>query len=204
MTTRKTGNTPAQRPSLQAGAAMESARELLAPAGSHLHHNHHGIGTCGCFIVPKKVLERFANDNKLSAQQRKYFADAATLEDDWRKARAEAANLVSKRRELLPTGMTAASIAAAAPPAVLIFDGIFLNRPELRDEWDLSIFLDVPFEVSFARMAKRDGSDPNPEAPGNKRDLEGQKLYFKEVRPQRSADVVIDYADWDLPRVVRG
>ncbi len=77
-------------------------------------------------------------------------------------------------------------------PAVLIFDGIFLNRPELRDEWDLSVFLDVPFEVSFARLAKRDGSDPNPEAVGNKRYLEGQKLYFKEVRPQRDADIVID------------
>jgi uridine kinase len=89
-------------------------------------------------------------------------------------------------------------------PAVLIFDGLFLNRPELRDEWDLSVFLDVPFEVSYARMAKRDGSDPNPQAPSNKRYYEGQLLYFKEVRPQRQADVVIDYADWDLPKVVRG
>lgn len=89
-------------------------------------------------------------------------------------------------------------------PAVLIFDGLFLNRPELRDEWDLSVFLDAPFEVSFARMAKRDGSDPNPEAPANRRYYEGQKLYFKECRPQKSADVVIDYADLDQPRIVRG
>ena len=88
-------------------------------------------------------------------------------------------------------------------PAVLIFDGSYLNRPELRDEWDLSVFLDVPFDVSFARMTARDGSDPNPEAPGNKRYLEGQKLYFKEVRPQRSADVLIDYSDWDEPKVIR-
>jgi len=89
-------------------------------------------------------------------------------------------------------------------PAVLVFDGLFLNRDELRDEWDLSIFLDVPFEVSYARMAARDGSDPNPEAPANRRYYEGQKLYLKESRPQRSADVVIDYADLDEPRIVRG
>ena len=34
-------------------------------------------------------------------------------------------------------------------PAVLVFDGLFLQSAELRDEWDLSIFLDVPFAVSF-------------------------------------------------------
>jgi uridine kinase len=88
-------------------------------------------------------------------------------------------------------------------PAVLIFDGLFLNRPELRDEWDLSVFLDVPFEVSFARMAARDGSDPDPKAESNKRYREGQELYFRECRPQRAADIVVDYADWDNPRIVR-
>lgn len=89
-------------------------------------------------------------------------------------------------------------------PAVLVFDGLFLNRPELRDEWDLSIYLDVPFEVSYARMAARDGSDPNPEAPANRRYYEGQKLYLRECRPQKSADVVIEYADWDEPKIARG
>jgi uridine kinase len=89
-------------------------------------------------------------------------------------------------------------------PAVLVFDGIFLNRPELRDEWDLSVFLDVPFEVSYARMARRDGSDPNPEAESNKRYFEGQHLYFRECRPRDGADMVIDYADVELPVITRG
>jgi uridine kinase len=89
-------------------------------------------------------------------------------------------------------------------PAVLVFDGIFLNRPELRDEWDLSVFLDVPFAVSYARMAKRDGCDPNPEALSNRRYYEGQQLYLRECRPRDEADVVIDYADVDLPLIVRG
>jgi uridine kinase len=89
-------------------------------------------------------------------------------------------------------------------PAVLVFDGLFLNRPELRDEWDLSVFLDVSFEVSFARLAARDGRDPNPEAPANRRSLEAQQLYFKECRPQKSADVLIDYTDFDVPFLMRG
>ena len=89
-------------------------------------------------------------------------------------------------------------------PAVLVFDGIFLNRPELRDEWDLSVFLDVPFAVSYARMAKRDGCDSNPEALSNRRYYEGQQLYLRECRPRDEADVVIDYADTDLPAIIRG
>jgi uridine kinase len=89
-------------------------------------------------------------------------------------------------------------------PAVLIFDGLFLHRKELRDEWDLTIYLDVPFDVSYARMAKRDRSDPDPHAPANRRYYEGQKLYFREVDPQRNADILIDYAEFDAPRIVRG
>jgi uridine kinase len=89
-------------------------------------------------------------------------------------------------------------------PAVLIFDGLFLHRRELRDEWDLTIFLDVPFEISYARMAKRDGSDPDPNAVANRRYLEGQKLYFSEASPQERADILIDYSDLDKPRIERG
>lgn len=89
-------------------------------------------------------------------------------------------------------------------PALLLFDGIFLNRPELRDEWDLSVFLDVPFAVSYARMAKRDGCDPDPDAESNRRYHDGQQLYFRECRPREVADVVIDYADVEMPAIVRG
>ena len=58
---------------------------------------------------------------------------------------------------------------AAPRDAVLIVDGIFLHRPELRDLWDWSVWLDVPYEVAYARMALRDGCDPDPDAPSNAR-----------------------------------
>ena len=53
-------------------------------------------------------------------------------------------------------------------------------------------------------MAKRDGSDPNPAAGSNRRYLEGQKLYFREASPQQQADILIDYADLNEPKIVRG
>ena len=78
------------------------------------------FGTCACFIIPEQVLERFAKDKKLTAEQRQYFVDAAKLEQDWRKARVSTAKLANLSRSILPTGMSA--LAAAGPPSVLVFD----------------------------------------------------------------------------------
>lgn len=86
--------------------------------------------------------------------------------------------------------------------AVLVIDGIFLNRPQLRDLWDWSIWLDVPFEMAFARMALRDGSDPDPDAPANARYRQGQELYLDEARPREAASVIVDNTDLARPRIV--
>lgn len=88
--------------------------------------------------------------------------------------------------------------------AILIVDGIFLLRPELAGYWDLSIFLDVPFEQSFIRMSARDGSSPEPTAPENLRYRDGQRLYFDACDPHATADILVDYADLTRPTIMRG
>ena len=40
------------------------------------------------------------------------------------------------------------------------------------------MFLDVPFDETFRRMAVRDGCPPDPADPANARYLEGQRLYL--------------------------
>lgn len=77
--------------------------------------------------------------------------------------------------------------------AILIFDGIFLHRPELRHYWDLSIFLKVDFEVSIPRGAQRGFGSPDPQDPSNFRYIEGQKLYFSESEPEKHASIVLEY-----------
>jgi uridine kinase len=67
-------------------------------------------------------------------------------------------------------------VSAVAEPdvrSVLLIDGIFLHRDELISCWDLSVFLDVSFVISYMRMAARDGSNPDPDAPEHHRYLEG-------------------------------
>jgi uridine kinase len=92
----------------------------------------------------------------------------------------------------------------AQPGSVLILDGLFLHRPELRSYWDLSIFLDAPFEVTVPRGAVRGPGwgSPDPAAPSNRRYVEGQQIYMDQCRPQDQANVVIDYSDFNVPMVV--
>lgn len=87
--------------------------------------------------------------------------------------------------------------------SLLIVDGIFLHRPELRDIWDLSVFLDVPFEESVRRMSARDGLPADPSAPENGRYVGGQQLYLTTCSPAERATILVDYRDLDRPIIVR-
>ena len=79
---------------------------------------------------------------------------------------------------------------------------MFLHRPELRGLWNWSVWLDVPVDVAFQRMALRDGSDPSPSAPSNARYRDGQELYLKEAQPRTEADVIVDNTDLAHPHRV--
>jgi uridine kinase len=57
--------------------------------------------------------------------------------------------------------------------------------------WDVSVFLDVAFEVSVARMARRDGSHPDPAHPSNRRYVDGQRLYLSACAPSSRATFVV-------------
>lgn len=70
---------------------------------------------------------------------------------------------------------------------VVIVEGMFMHRDELANTWDLSVFLDVPFETSVARMAARDGTNPDPDHASNRRYVEGQRIYLTSCDPRRRA-----------------
>ncbi len=88
--------------------------------------------------------------------------------------------------------------------AILIFDGIFLMQPALLRYWDLTIFLKAPFAATFARLAARDGTDPDPDAASNRRYRDGQVLYMNECDPEKRADILVDYTDLDNPVILKG
>jgi len=87
----------------------------------------------------------------------------------------------------------------------LVADGVFLQHPALAPYWDGVLYLDVPFEETFARMAYRDGSPSDPFAPQNERYREAQLIYQHEVDPRAHADIIVDNTNpadpWVLTRV---
>lgn len=91
----------------------------------------------------------------------------------------------------------------ADPATILIVDGIFLHRVELRAQWDLSVFLDVAFTETARRMALRDGTSPDPDHPSMRRYVEGQREYFRQCHPQQRATLLIDNNSLHAPRILR-
>jgi uridine kinase len=95
----------------------------------------------------------------------------------------------------------------APPGSVLLFDGVFLMRPELREHWDLSIFVEVSPAEALRRALVRDvelfGSADEVRERYRARYLPGQELYRAAVAPQRRADVVVDNDDVARPRVLK-
>ncbi|TCC54164.1 uridine kinase [Kribbella capetownensis] len=87
--------------------------------------------------------------------------------------------------------------------AVLVVDGLFLHRDELANAWDLSVFLDVPFDITIQRMAHRDGTNPDPNHPTVRRYVEAQHLYFKACNPHQKADILIANTPLNAPRPLR-
>ena len=96
-------------------------------------------------------------------------------------------------------------VETAADDAVLLFDGVFLLRPELFDLWDFSVFVDAPFEETQRRAAQRDvalfGEEGAVRRRYAARYIPGQRLYLAEAHPQEKASVVVDNEDPDQPRL---
>lgn len=93
--------------------------------------------------------------------------------------------------------------ATAAADAVLLFDGVFLLRPELADQWDLLIFVSAAFERTLERARTRDlalfGSSAEVERRYRERYIPAQLLYFAEARPAERADVIVHNDDPERP-----
>lgn len=94
------------------------------------------------------------------------------------------------------------------PDTVILFEGVFLFRPQLRDYWDVRIFVDIPFDLSLERGLERDshllgGKELTKEKYLN-RYIPGQKLYFSESDPKSFAEFVIDNSSPEKPELLRG
>jgi uridine kinase len=91
--------------------------------------------------------------------------------------------------------------------AILLFDGVFLLRPELRPLWDFSIFVHADFDEIVRRVEARDrelmGGAEAVRERYRARYIPGQELYFSRYAPQQVADMVIDNTNVKEPMLIR-
>ena len=88
--------------------------------------------------------------------------------------------------------------ATAAADGVLVFDGVFLLRPELVDLWDVRIFVSTAFENTIGRAVIREravSSAADVERRWRERYIPAQRLYLSTARPTESADVIVHNDD---------
>src|SRR5262245_47100436 len=97
-------------------------------------------------------------------------------------------------------------IRAASENAVLVFDGVFLLRPELNRHWDFRIFVNVSIEIAKERAVRRDsmwmGGVSEARRRYEMRYYPGQRIYMEECDPMSLADVVVGNDDPMSPTLI--
>lgn len=86
--------------------------------------------------------------------------------------------------------------------AVLVFDGVFLMRPELAARWDLAVLVSTSFTTTVERAQLREKgvwSEAEIERRWRERYIPSQEYYFARVNPAQRADVVVHNDDLERP-----
>jgi uridine kinase len=98
--------------------------------------------------------------------------------------------------------------------AVMVFDGLFLHRPELIDHWSLSVYVEADRRRDEEWLGFLLGDLPEgPAAAASMLDdrltrarwpryRDGWQLYLEEVDPRSAATLVVDNEDLRCPQVV--
>ncbi len=85
---------------------------------------------------------------------------------------------------------------AAAPDSLVIVDGLFLFMPMLMPYWDLTVFVDTPFNtcIERARLRNQEGfkDADSVEKRYRERYWPGYQLYLEEFDPKSLVDAVVD------------
>jgi uridine kinase len=91
-----------------------------------------------------------------------------------------------------------------APEAVLVVDGSFLQRPEVRGLWDFVVLVEATREASAERQVARDGAPADPADPYHARYFGGYEIYVDKCDPRAGADIIVDNDDLAAPVLLRG
>ena len=147
-----------------------------------------------------------------------YYLDSHQLDviiDDLLRPFAQGASYVRTAAFEESSDTSVATIVAVEPVVVLVFDGLFLQRPDLKEHWDITIFLDADVRrerewLSFLLDGMPDGDvdraatlDARLASARWPRYRDGWRLYVESVQPAAAATGVIDNNDIGTPALLK-
>lgn len=101
---------------------------------------------------------------------------------------------------------TETSSSIAPEDAILLFDGIFLLRPELADLWDITIYVDINFDTCLQRALIRDlnlfGDGDELISRYRSRYILGQQIYLGSCQPKKHADIIMQNDNPEKPSIL--
>ncbi len=149
---------------------------------------------------------RLSVDDFLAPPEVRYARGRLSPEGCYRDS-FDLAAVVDGRLRPFAAGAERAGNLAVPPEAVLVVDGVFLLRPELRSWWHLAVYLHVPEAETLRRALVRDlprmGTPQEVRRRYRARYLPAQDLYRREADPVAAADVVVDNTDPRAPVILR-
>nr|WP_211160868.1 uridine kinase [Microcella alkalica] len=181
------------------------ARELVAALRAHGRQAVH-LDSDG-FHHPRAIRYRQGRDSA-----RGYYEDAYDLEAladrVLRPLGTPGSSTYAMRVHDMSTDETISGATATADcDAIIVFDGTFLQRGQLRELWDDVIWLEVDRATALARGAARDAVSLGGEAAAfaafASRYMAACDLSTIEERPAERASIVIEHTDPMAPRVIR-
>jgi uridine kinase len=90
------------------------------------------------------------------------------------------------RRYNWSSGILAEDATTINAASAVVVDGVYASRPELEEFFDVAVFVSAPAGVRWARQLQRGDS-----VEWLRRWDEAEKLFFAQVRPPQSFDVVV-------------
>ncbi|MEI9907818.1 MAG: uridine kinase [Actinomycetota bacterium] len=129
-----------------------------------------------CLDIDAKYIEIVSIDNFHNIQKIRYrqgkdspigfFEDSFNYESlkecvliPVQNAKGKAVSISTKSHDLKTDRLVTLDPINLEPSSIVIVEGIFVQRIEIRNYFDYTIFLDVPFAESVKRMSVRDGSN---------------------------------------------
>lgn len=101
-----------------------------------------------------------------------------------------------------------AEVRSVPADTVVIADGAYLLRPELRDLWDFRIFVVIDFDLVLARGTARDAAWMESVEAAAERyrsySIPAERIYDAEADPRSHAEVIVDNRNVAAPVLRQG